>query len=185
MYLLDFGLAKKYRSSKTLEQFSFKTNKKLTGTARYASINALSGGSQARRDDLESVGYVLVYLLKGKLPWQGLKVYGKEDKYQKILHKKRDTDVNELCSGLPKELSNYIVYAKKLDYCENPDYDYMAGLLQKVLDDNHWINDSCFEWLNLSSKNSNTNVNNVDLTKKTENNSVKAINDKENDEKEG
>ena len=72
LYLLDFGLAKKYRSRTTLVQYPMINKKKLTGTARYASINALRGYEQSRRDDLESVGYVLIYLMRGILPWQGL-----------------------------------------------------------------------------------------------------------------
>ena len=97
LYLLDFGLAKQYRSSKTLEHYPMKKNKKLTGTARYASINALRGNDQSRRDDLESIGYVLIYLLKGVLPWQGIDAKTKEEKYAKILYKKEITPPEELC----------------------------------------------------------------------------------------
>ena len=89
VYILDFGLAKKYRSSRTLQHIKFNINKKLTGTARYASINALRGCEQSRRDDLEAIGYVLMYFLRGSLPWQGLKVDRKEDRYKKIYEKKK------------------------------------------------------------------------------------------------
>lgn len=101
VYIIDFGLSKKYRSSRTFQHISFITNKKLTGTARYASINALSGYEQSRRDDLESIGYILIYLLKGSLPWQGLKVHADEDRYQKILEKKKKISIEKLCDGLP------------------------------------------------------------------------------------
>ena len=76
-----------------------RNNKKLTGTARYASINALKGFEQSRRDDIESIGYVLIYLLNGSLPWQGLKVNKDEDRYNKIYLKKLNTTPEELCSG--------------------------------------------------------------------------------------
>ena len=89
VYLLDFGLAKKYRSSKTLIQYPYIKKNKLTGTARYASIHALEEMEQSRRDDLESTGYVLMYFLRGSLPWQGLKVKTKEDRFKKILEKKK------------------------------------------------------------------------------------------------
>ena len=72
IYVLDFGLSKKYRSDTTKRHFSFSKNNPLIGNARYSSINALEGGTQSRRDDLESIGYLLLYLLLGKLPWQGI-----------------------------------------------------------------------------------------------------------------
>ena len=88
VYLLDFGLAKKYRLSSTLIQYPMNNKKKLTGTARYASINALKGYEQSRRDDLEAVEYVLMYLLRGSLSWQGLQAKNKEERYKKIIQKK-------------------------------------------------------------------------------------------------
>lgn len=128
LYLIDFGLAKKFRSSRTLQHIKFMNNKKLTGTARYASINALKGcgkffsffgffkkkrlnlkfllfkflKEQSRRDDLEAIGYVLTYFLRGSLPWQGLKVDKREDRYKKIYEKKKNTSSEELCQGFPR-----------------------------------------------------------------------------------
>lgn len=75
VHLIDFGLSKKYRDPKTHQHIPYKQNKNLTGTARYASINAHLGIQQSRRDDLESIGYVLVYLVQGYLPWQGVRVF--------------------------------------------------------------------------------------------------------------
>ena len=125
LYLLDFGLAKKYRSSRTLIQYPLIKKKKLTGTARYASIHALEAYEQSRRDDLESVGYVLMYFLRGELPWQGLKVKSKEDRYKKILEKKKEVSSEELCKNFPHEFFEYVDYTKKLEYEENPDYDML------------------------------------------------------------
>ena len=133
LYLLDFGLAKKYRSSKTLEQKSMQKNKKLTGTARYASINALRGYDQSRRDDLESVGYVLAYLLRGNLPWQGIVVKTKEEKYAKILYKKQHITPEQLLSGYPSELIDYIKYCKDLGYYDEPNYNYLTGLFKNII----------------------------------------------------
>jgi len=101
VYLIDFGLSKKYRSSKTFQHINFITNKKLTGTARYASINALKGCEQSRRDDMEAIGYVLMYFLRGSLPWQGLKIDNKDDRYHRIYEKKKATSAEELCKGFP------------------------------------------------------------------------------------
>lgn len=136
LYLLDFGLAKQYRSSKTYEHYPMKKNKKLTGTARYASINALRGYDQSRRDDLESVGYVLMYLLRGHLPWQGIDAKTKEEKYSKILYKKEITPPEELCSGYQEEFVSYLKYIRNLEYEEDPKYEYLIELFTKIVKTN-------------------------------------------------
>ena len=105
LYLIDFGLAKKYRSTRTLKQYPMTRKKRLTGTARYASIHALEGYDQSRRDDMESVGYVLAYLLRGGLPWQGMKLKSKENKYKNILEKKKEISSQELFKGFPNEFA--------------------------------------------------------------------------------
>ena len=127
LYLIDFGLAKKYRSSKTLIQYPYIKKIKLTGTARYASIHALEEMEQSRRDDLESAGYVLLYFLRGSLPWQGLKIKTKEDRYKRILDKKKETTSDELCRDFPEEFKYYIDYTRNFGYSENPNY----GILKK------------------------------------------------------
>ena len=146
LYILDFGLAKKYRSSRTLVQYPYVKKKKLTGTARYASIHALEAYEQSRRDDLESVGYVLMYFLRGNLPWQGLKVRSKEDRYKKILEKKKETSTQDLCKEFPHEFFEYVDYTKNLEYEENPDYDFLR---QKFLDVLKGLNeemDYIYDW---------------------------------------
>ena len=128
VYLIDFGLAKKYRSMSTLIQYPISKKNKLTGTARYASINVLKGYEHSRRDDLESVGYILIYFLKGKLPWQNINAKTKEEKYKKILEKKMEVSSYELCKGFPKEFETYLEYIKKLGYEESPDYEMIRKL---------------------------------------------------------
>ena len=147
VYLIDFGLAKKYRSSKNLQHIQFKNNKKLTGTARYASINALRGVEQSRRDDLEAIGYVIMYFLKGSLPWQGLKVDKKEDRYKKIYEKKKVTTPEELCAGFPIEFTQYITYCRKLGFEDEPDYSYLKSLFAKVITSIGQENDYVFDWI--------------------------------------
>ena len=94
----------------------------MTGTARYASIFTHLGIEQSRRDDLEGLGYVMIYLLKGLLPWQGLKGDTKKEKYQNITEKKTSTAVEVLCADLPIEFANYINYCKALRFEDRPDY---------------------------------------------------------------
>ena len=146
LYLLDFGLAKKYRSSRTLVQYPYIKKKKLTGTARYASIHALEAYEQSRRDDLESVGYVLMYFLRGELPWQGLRVKSKEDRYKKILEKKKETSSEELCKDFPLEFFKYVDYTKKLEYEDNPDYDMLKKLFIDVIRENKGKMDYIYDW---------------------------------------
>ena len=114
IYVLDFGLSKKYRSDTTKRHFSFSKNNPLIGNARYSSINALEGGTQSRRDDLESIGYLLLYLLLGNLPWQGKVSHSKDDKYYKIREIKKQTTPEQLCEGLPKQFEYYIKYTRMI-----------------------------------------------------------------------
>ena len=148
IYILDFGLAKKYRSSKTLKQNPMVKHSKLTGTARYASINALKGFEQSRRDDLESLGYVLAYLLRGSLPWQGIAAKTKEEKYAKILNKKINISTEKILKNEPKEFVDYIKYCKNLEYEEEPDYNYLEGLFKEIITNvlNNKI-DYMFDWV--------------------------------------
>ena len=147
LYIIDFGLSKKYRSSKTLMQYPLIKRKKLVGTARYASIHALEEFEQSRRDDLESVGYVLIYFLKGSLPWQGLKAKGKEERYRKILEKKKEISSEELCKGFPIIFQNFVYYVKNLDYLEEPDYENLKnmfiGFINNELNENF---DFIYDW---------------------------------------
>ena len=148
IYILDFGLAKKYRSSKTLKQIPMVRHSKLTGTARYASINALKGFEQSRRDDMESLGYVLAYLIRGSLPWQGIAAKTKEEKYAKILSKKINISTEKLLKNEPQELIEYIKYCKNLKYEEEPDYDHLTGLFSKIITNMNEKIDFKFDWVN-------------------------------------
>ncbi len=146
LYLLDFGLAKKYRSSVTLVQYPLINKKKLTGTARYASINALKGYEQSRRDDLEAVGYVLMYFLRGSLPWQGLAGKNKEERYKRILKKKIDTSPYDLCVGFPEEFEKYIEYTRKMQYEEQPLYDKLRVYFINILEKQNQDFDYIYDW---------------------------------------
>ena len=146
IYMLDFGLSKKYRSSKTKKHFPFIQNNKLIGNARYSSINALEGGTQSRRDDLESIGYLLLYLLLGRLPWQGYISHSKDDKYYKIKEIKRQTKPEQLCEGLPPQFEEYVKYTRNLKYEEDPNYNYLKNLFLTVLKNYNWEFDYYYDW---------------------------------------
>jgi len=146
VYILDFGLSKKYWSSTHKRHIPFIKGKKLTGTARYASINALSGCEQSRRDDLESIGYIIMYFIRGSLPWQGLRVNKKEDRYKKICEKKKETSAKDLCIGFPSEFETFVSYTRNLKFTEVPNYDYLRGLLKSILKKNGFTYDFYFDW---------------------------------------
>lgn len=101
VFSIDFGLAKRYTDPKTNLHIPYRDKKALTGTARYASINQHMGIDQSRRDDLESLGYIMVYFLRGELPWQGIKSKNMKEKYEKIMEKKIATQLDVLCRGFP------------------------------------------------------------------------------------
>ena len=157
VYLIDFGLAKKYRSMTTLIQYPMVKKNKLTGTARYASINALKGYEHSRRDDLESVGYILIYFLKGKLPWQGIHTKTKEEKYQKILEKKVEISSTELCDGIPNEFVEFLEYIKNLGYNEKPEYEMLRHLFDNIMEKNKFNYDYIYDWTTLEEKESRKN----------------------------
>lgn len=102
VFMIDFGLAKRYRDPRTKQHIPYRENKSLTGTARYTSINTHLGFEQSRRDDIEGLLYVFVYFLKGMLPWQGVRAYTKKEKYDKIMEIKMGTPPKYLCRGLPR-----------------------------------------------------------------------------------
>ena len=128
-FLIDYGVSKRItRGEKYVEHKSH-----LVGTARYQSINSHKGGTQTRRDDLESLGYSLVYLAKGRLTWQGMTGKTKAQKNTAILNMKIKTPLEEVCEGLPTEFQTYIQYCRSLHFEEKPDYEYLRGLFRSVM----------------------------------------------------
>ncbi|XP_023641606.1 casein kinase 1-like protein 5 isoform X2 [Capsella rubella] len=132
VYIIDYGLAKKYRDSSTHRHIPYRENKSLIGTPRYASLNTHLGIEQSRRDDVESLGYILMYFLKGSLPWQGLKAGNKKQKYDKISEKKVSTSIETLCRGHPTEFASYFHYCRSLRFDDKPDYAYLKRLFRNL-----------------------------------------------------
>ncbi|UJR22562.1 hypothetical protein I4U23_025609 [Adineta vaga] len=145
VYIIDFGLAKKYRDARTHQHIPYRENKNLTGTARYASINTHLGIEQSRRDDMESLGYVLMYFNRGSLPWQGLKAATKRQKYERISEKKMSTPIEELCKGFP-EFTTYLSYCRSLRFDDKPDYSYLRQLFRNLFHRQGFTYDYVFDW---------------------------------------
>ncbi|XP_033212905.1 casein kinase I-like isoform X2 [Belonocnema kinseyi] len=146
VYIIDFGLAKKYRDGRNNKHIPYRENKNLTGTARYASVNTHLGIEQSRRDDLESLGYVLMYFNRGSLPWQGLKAATKRQKYERISEKKMSTAIEELCKSYPVEFTTYLRYCRQLRFEEKPDYSYLRHLFRTLFHSQGFTYDYVFDW---------------------------------------
>lgn len=147
VYIIDFGLCKKYRDPKTHQHIAFREGKNLTGTPRYASINSHAGLETSRRDDLESIGYMLVYFLKGCLPWQGLVANTKKQKYQKIWKVKARTPISKLCEGLPEEFQTFLEYSRSLTFKEKPNYSFLRRLFTAVMQREGYVMDKMYDWI--------------------------------------
>ncbi|XWS17718.1 hypothetical protein CRYUN_Cryun33cG0091300 [Craigia yunnanensis] len=146
VYIIDFGLAKRYRDPNTNRHIPYRENKNLTGTARYASCNTHLGIEQSRRDDLESLGYVLLYFLRGSLPWQGLKAATKKQKYDKICEKKLSTPIEVLCKSHPVEFASYFHYCHSLTFDQRPDYGFLKRLFRDLFTRDGYEFDYIFDW---------------------------------------
>ncbi|RDB25879.1 Casein kinase I 1 [Hypsizygus marmoreus] len=150
IHVIDFGMAKHYRDPKTKVHIPYRERKSLSGTARYMSINTHLGREQSRRDDLESLGHVFMYFLRGGLPWQGLRAATNKQKYEKIGEKKQTTPISELCEGFPEEFAIYMNYVRKLGFEETPDYEFLRDLFTKVLKTLGEVEDGVFDWMLLN-----------------------------------
>ncbi|KAF4351417.1 hypothetical protein F8388_001037 [Cannabis sativa] len=146
VYIIDFGLAKRYRDPASNRHIPYRENKNLTGTARYASCNTHLGIEQSRRDDLESLGYVLLYFLRGSLPWQGLKAATKKQKYDKIREKKVSTPIEVLCKSHPVEFASYFHYCHSLTFDQRPDYGFLKRLFRDLFTREGYEFDYVFDW---------------------------------------
>eukprot|EP00826_Nyctotherus_ovalis_P039570 TRINITY_DN3814_c0_g6_i1.p1 TRINITY_DN3814_c0_g6~~TRINITY_DN3814_c0_g6_i1.p1 ORF type:complete len:364 (-),score=105.92 TRINITY_DN3814_c0_g6_i1:206-1297(-) len=147
IYVIDYGLAKKYYNQVTLEHIPYRDNKSLTGTARYASLNTHMGIEQSRRDDLEGIGYVLMYFLRGSLPWQGLKASTQKKRYQSIRNVKSTTTIDSLCKNFPTEFATYISYCRSLHFCDTPDYNYLRKLFRDLFIKCEYKWDYIYDWV--------------------------------------
>jgi casein kinase 1 len=150
IHVVDFGMAKQYRDPKTKQHIPYRERKSLSGTARYMSINTHLGREQSRRDDLEALGHVFMYFLRGGLPWQGLKAATNKQKYEKIGEKKQTTAIKDLCEGFPEEFSKYLTYVRNLGFEDTPDYDYLRELFTQALKNTGEVEDGEYDWMKIT-----------------------------------
>ena len=155
IYLIDFGLAKRYRDEYTHIHIPLKENRNLTGTARYASCNAHNGLEQSRRDDMESIAYVILYFFRKKLPWQGLKCKDKNEKHAKIKEIKMSMTPEKLFEGIPKEFADYLTMVKKLGFEDEPAYKSYIQMFNKLFKAKEFEMDYIYDWVTVKN---NTNV---------------------------
>ena len=149
IYLIDFGFSHRYKSSRTGKHLAQKLKNKVSGNLRFKSIYSNKGYEESRRDDLESLGYIIIFLLKKCLPWDKI-LYTKESNIAKVktfCKMKESIQTKDLCKGLPEEIENYIDHCKNLTFEETPDYEKMKFFFLTILIKNKLQNDLKFSFL--------------------------------------
>lgn len=144
LFLVDFGLSKSYVQNHN--HIQFRNDKNFTGTYRYSSIRNHRGIEQSRRDDLESIGYLLIYFSQGSLPWQGVRIKDKVERNHEIYVRKRKTALKDLCQNLPPEFYEYMRYCRMVRFTQEPDYGYLRNLFVKVITQYNFTMDGVFDW---------------------------------------
>ena len=147
IYLIDFGLSKKYRSKRTLKHIKYCYTRKIVGTARYTSINSLRGYEMSRRDDLESFYYMVIFFILKKLPWQDIKANSRVEKYHKILELKFIFDIDDYKILLPNEIIKMFKYVKKLKFEETPNYSMIKNSFKSILYNIGHTEIETFSWI--------------------------------------
>jgi len=146
IYIIDFGVSTQFIDARTREHMMYTSNNGLVGTAHYVSVNTHLGDQQSRRDDLESIAYVLIRFLKGKLPWQEIKVKSIEERNEKITQMKIQTSADSLCAGIPKEFKNFIEVVRRLRYDETPKYNWLRSQFTALFNKKGFVYDGVFDW---------------------------------------
>ena len=151
IYLIDFGLSKStIDDKKNNNNIAIKKEKIVVGTVRYISMNAHLGNEQYKKDDLESLAYIMIYFIKGELPWQNLKAKSRKEKYSKIYQMKKSSIPNELCNFLPEEIKILVNYIINLNPKQKPDYSKLNNLINNLMNKYSYSNDLQFDWYSSS-----------------------------------
>jgi casein kinase 1 len=151
IYLIDFGLSKLInQEKKNLNLLGIKKEKIVIGTVRYISLNTHLGNEQCKKDDLESLAYIMVYFIKGELPWQNIKAKSRKEKYSKIYLMKKRTVPNEITNFLPEEMKTFFNYILNLNIKQKPDYAKLHNLINNLMNKYSYTNDLQFDWYSSS-----------------------------------
>lgn len=146
IYIIDYGLCKRYIDGRSRQHIYCETNVPLAGTVRFSSINAHMGYEQSRRDDLEGLAYSLIYLAKGILPWQGIVRETKKEKIEGIMEKKMEISAELLCSELPPEFGLFLRYCRDLKFEQKPNYKLLRNLLGECFKKNIGKESFQYDW---------------------------------------
>jgi casein kinase 1 len=146
VFVIDFGLARKYRDQNTHAHIPYAEGRPLTGTARYSSVATLRGTEQSRRDDLESLGYVWIYLLRGTLPWIGITGANEKQRYDRVYQMKDRITFEDLCRGCPSEFVRYFQIVRNLRFTETPDYAALREMFRALFTKQNFICDWVYDW---------------------------------------
>ena len=146
LFIIDFGLSRKYRDHETHQHMPCIEKNIVSGTLEFMSLNSMRGLEQSRRDDMESIGYILIYLLKGRLPWFGIQAKSAKDKSALIYKIKNDTSIEELCSDLPEEFASYLKIVRNLQYEQEPDYSELRKLFRDLFIKSGYVFDGIYDW---------------------------------------
>ena len=147
VYITPFRGSKRYRDPITYLHIPYKERIGIYGTDSFASINQLKGNERSRRDDIEGLGYTLVYFLKGSFPWSNIKFKTQEERSEKIKEIKMNS-LDIICNGCPEEFMTFIQYSRDLKFKDRPDYDYLRNILSQIRDKNKLVfNYDKFDWL--------------------------------------
>ena len=148
IYIIDFGLARKYRSSRTGKHIMFSKGGYFPGNLKYSSRNTMKGIMPSRRDDLESIGYMLIYLYTQHLPWDNISTKNKNELAKKIYEIKSLIPIKMICENAPNEMNEFMKYVKSLKFEEEPNYNYLIKILENMLKKINQVNDMHFSWTN-------------------------------------
>jgi serine/threonine protein kinase len=147
IYVVDMGISRQYRNVKTGKHIGFHEGKSLLGTALFTSINTHLGFEQSRRDDLEGIAYVLIYFMKGTLPWMASKAETRKQRYEAIGAKKLTTQIRDLCDGLPEEFAWFLTEVRKLQFTDRPDYQLYRQVFRALFVKEGFVFDYMYDWV--------------------------------------